>query len=469
MAAGHDPGARRRRRWSCRSRPRSSSTSTTGRLTAGHRGAPVGPARRQPSRPADAEDRHRPPAPAGQRRPVGRRGGARPARHGLRRVRRAPARAATWLAGDAFTVADCAAAPALFYCRAVHPWSDHAELVALLPRDASRDRRSRAWSTEARPYRPLFPPGFRRRLRRLNAGNAAPPGRRHLRCHRQTRREDLSRCGTRARWRPRPRRASLAVRPWTCRCSSPAPPAPCPRRGAACPRSCCAPGGERILLDCGEGTQHQLLRSVGLPDVDAIFITHLHLDHWLGLPGMIKTFDMRDRDRRAGRLRPARPERAVPAGAAPDHRAHGVSAGRGRARAPRGGRLRRLRDRRRSRSTTASRPTATRSSRTTGPGRFDVEAARALGVTEGPDFGRLQRGETVNGVTPEQVVGEDRPGRRIVYTGDTAPVQSVEVYAARRRRARPRGDVLRGRARPRARDGPLDRPPGRADGPRRQA
>src|SRR6185503_6714756 len=56
--------------------------------------------------------------------------------------------------------------------------------------------------------------------------------------------------------------------------------------------------------------------------------------------------------------------------------------------------------------------------------------ARALGVTEGPDFGRLQRGETVNGVTPEQVVGEDRAGRRIVYTGDTAPVQSVEIYAA---------------------------------------
>ena len=63
------------------------------------------------------------------------------------------------------------------------------------------------------------------------------------------------------------------------------------------------------------------------------------------------------------------------------------------------------------------------------PGRFDVETARALGVTEGPDFGRLQRGETVNGVPPEQVVGEDRPGRRIVYSGDTMPVQTVEVYA----------------------------------------
>ena len=63
------------------------------------------------------------------------------------------------------------------------------------------------------------------------------------------------------------------------------------------------------------------------------------------------------------------------------------------------------------------------------PGRFDADAARALGVSEGPDFGRLQRGETVGGVRPEQVVGEDRPGRRIVYSGDTAPCQAIEVLA----------------------------------------
>ena len=56
-------------------------------------------------------------------------------------------------------------------------------------------------------------------------------------------------------------------------------------------------GGQRLLFDCGEGTQQQLLRSIGLPELDAVFVTHFHLDHWLGLPGMLKTFDLRARER----------------------------------------------------------------------------------------------------------------------------------------------------------------------------
>src|SRR5215213_9106052 len=55
-------------------------------------------------------------------------------------------------------------------------------------------------------------------------------------------------------------------------------------------------GGDRILFDCGEGTQRQLLRTVGLPDIEAVYLTHLHVDHWLGLPGMLKSFDLRDRE-----------------------------------------------------------------------------------------------------------------------------------------------------------------------------
>src|SRR6266508_6725644 len=56
-------------------------------------------------------------------------------------------------------------------------------------------------------------------------------------------------------------------------------------------------GGERLLVDCAEGTQRQLQRStVGLPDIEEIFITHVHADHFLGLPGMLKTFALRGRE-----------------------------------------------------------------------------------------------------------------------------------------------------------------------------
>ena len=56
-------------------------------------------------------------------------------------------------------------------------------------------------------------------------------------------------------------------------------------------------GGDRILFDCGEGTQRQLVSSIGLTDLTEIFLTHFHADHWLGLPGMLKTFDLRGRER----------------------------------------------------------------------------------------------------------------------------------------------------------------------------
>ena len=65
------------------------------------------------------------------------------------------------------------------------------------------------------------------------------------------------------------------------------------------------------------------------------------------------------------------------------------------------------------------------------PGRFDPDRARELGVEEGPDFGRLQRGEAVTGargdVRPEQVVGEARRGRKVVLSGDTRPYEATRV------------------------------------------
>jgi ribonuclease Z len=199
---------------------------------------------------------------------------------------------------------------------------------------------------------------------------------------------------------------------------------PSPRRGL--PAVLVRRGGDRLLFDCGEGTQRQLVRSVGLLDLDAVFITHFHADHWLGLPGMLKSFALRERDQplsvygppglselmdamrviygrlpyefRVIELQPAEIVQfdgyliaAVPV----SHRGGGAFG------------YAIVEDAR--------------------PGHLDARLAEELGVTPGPDFGKLQRGETVNGVSSEQVVGPEREGRKVVLSGDTAPCEALAI------------------------------------------
>jgi len=187
-------------------------------------------------------------------------------------------------------------------------------------------------------------------------------------------------------------------------------------------------GGDRILFDCGEGTQRQLIRSVGLLDLDAIFLTHHHADHWLGLPGMLKSFDLRERDRELllygppgtaallqsvraayGRVNYPLTLTELEAGDVIEWDGYEVEAFNVAHRGQAFGYALHEHDR---------------------PGRFDAEKAQALGVAFGPDFGRLQAGETVNGVAPEQVIGEPRRGRRVVLSGDTSPCDALRAHAA---------------------------------------
>ncbi len=188
-------------------------------------------------------------------------------------------------------------------------------------------------------------------------------------------------------------------------------------------------GGERLLFDCGEGTQRQLLRSdVGLVDLEQVFLTHLHADHYLGLPGMLKTFSLRGRELPLTIYGPAGTRDLIAtlgrvfgtltypveivelrpgcelerdgyriAAFGVDHVSHAV--GYALSEHPR-------------------------------PGRFDVAGANRLGVPDGPARGTLQRGEDVTladgrRVTPADVLGEPRQGRIVVLTGDTAPCASV--------------------------------------------
>jgi ribonuclease Z len=193
-------------------------------------------------------------------------------------------------------------------------------------------------------------------------------------------------------------------------------------------------GGERLLFDCAEGTQRQLLRSnVGLIELREIFLTHYHADHYLGLPGMLKTFALRGREtpitiygppglvdlfgalrRIFGRLTYAYELVELQPGEALERSGyrlatfavdHGVSAvGYALVEDPR-------------------------------PGRFDVETADALGIPAGPERGALQRGEAVTladgrVIAPESVLGAPRPGRKVVISADTGYSRRV-IEAAR--------------------------------------
>jgi ribonuclease Z len=193
-----------------------------------------------------------------------------------------------------------------------------------------------------------------------------------------------------------------------------------------------ARGGERLLFDCGEGTQRQMQRSLGLVQADEIYLTHFHADHILGLPGLLKTYDLTDRQvplkiygptglaelfqvfsPLVGRLKftvdlieltPGDPVAHDDYEVRPFEAAHG------------------------SRANGYALVEAER------PGRFDPAAAAAAGVPEGPAYAALQRGETFEAeagpVTPDRVMGPSRPGRTIVITGDTAPSPSTVSAAA---------------------------------------
>jgi ribonuclease Z len=187
-------------------------------------------------------------------------------------------------------------------------------------------------------------------------------------------------------------------------------------------------GADRLLFDCGEGTQRQLVRSVGLADLDSVFLTHFHADHWLGLPGMLKSFALREREQPLsvygppglyrlmedarfiyGRL-PFKLE-VVELESFQEVSGDGYSVAAVPVRHHRG---------------LAFGYALVEDAR---PGHLDPELAERLGVSPGPDFGRLQRGETVNGVAPEQVMGPTREGRKIVISGDTAPCETLAIAA----------------------------------------
>lgn len=190
---------------------------------------------------------------------------------------------------------------------------------------------------------------------------------------------------------------------------------------------------EVMLFDCGEGTQRQMMRFGTGFQIRRIFITHLHADHFLGLTGLLRTLSLQDHTDAIQIYGPRGSQDILSAAvhlgvhrlpfpveiveiepghviSEPEYDIVTLEADHG----------------------VASNAYALIEHDRLG--RFDVERARALGVPDGPAFGRLHRGESieVDGslITPKDLVGPPRPGRRLVYTGDTRPCAAIQEAAA---------------------------------------
>lgn len=194
-------------------------------------------------------------------------------------------------------------------------------------------------------------------------------------------------------------------------------------------------GGETLLFDCGEGTQRQFQKSeLSHMQVSKIFLTHFHGDHTYGLPGYLKTMQLNERTQPLHilgppglrrlmddfmRIAPLQPTFELivtemqPGVPVAFKEGYSVTAADG---------------------VHGIRNFAYALQEESRPGRFDKPKAIALGVPEGRLFGALQTGKTVttpdgSEVTPEMVLGPDRPGRKIVISGDTRPCPDIIALA----------------------------------------
>ena len=218
--------------------------------------------------------------------------------------------------------------------------------------------------------------------------------------------------------------------------------------GAACPTVdrnvaalALAREGETLLFDCGEGTQRQMMRYGVSFTFRDIFFTHFHSDHLLGVIGLLRTLGLLnifgEQEARSEGLTlygPRGAKRIL---------SHALEVGIERVKFPVeivelavGDVVRR------DEYDIVTFPTEHRAD-TIGyalvehirKGRFNPDLARAMGIPEGPLWGRIHKGETITlpdgrVITPAELVGQPRPGRKVVITGDTRPVPAVQEVSA---------------------------------------
>jgi ribonuclease Z len=191
--------------------------------------------------------------------------------------------------------------------------------------------------------------------------------------------------------------------------------------------------GELMMFDCGEGTQRQMMRFATGFNLNDIFFSHLHADHFLGVIGLLRTMGLQARMDPITLWTPSGTEatlrRAVEIGLdrVPfEVLINGLEPGDSVARGEYEMRAFKVSHKGRSLGyALVEHPRL---------GRFDPDVARSLGIPEGPLWGKLHRGEAVQvdgrSIGPREIVGPPRPGRKLVYTGDTRPSTSVREAAS---------------------------------------
>lgn len=192
-------------------------------------------------------------------------------------------------------------------------------------------------------------------------------------------------------------------------------------------------GPDVVMFDCGEGTQRQLMHSrISFMRLRAVFVSHLHADHFLGLAGLIQSMSLNGRTESLTVAGPEGTEETMRSmlglgyfdshfeveamdlehGGSVDFRRFTVRCAEGRHTVPNLGYS--LEERMR-------------------PGKFNVAEARRLGIPKGPLYRELQQGRDVKvagrRVVPTQVLGPPRQGRKVVYTGDTRPCDEMTELA----------------------------------------
>jgi ribonuclease Z len=192
--------------------------------------------------------------------------------------------------------------------------------------------------------------------------------------------------------------------------------------------------GALTLFDCGEGTQRQMMRArTGMMRLEYIFLSHLHADHILGIPGLLETMAFQGREKPLTIAGPMNTIRLIEAFSsiccfARDFEVRAMELDPGDVVRMDGCQVEAI-------ETHHSVPSLGYSLvEDRRLGRFNREAAMVLGIPPGPLFGRLQHGKSVEIggkiITPDQVMGPPRPGRKIVYSGDTRPCRSIEFASS---------------------------------------